>query len=177
VNKNWSFWDPQNPPKPTSFSATPHNPVGSLQRSPNRLAGGRGLADLPKNFIPSRPFGPWTLTLHALLERAARLLMHATLTTDWNSADVVPVLFACYWWLPFCCFCFLVFFAINVFVLSMYLSSPFGGLWDWILKTKWHSLTVTLYGQPFVKQFRPMLSDLCVWVCLSCNVGVLWPNG
>ena len=45
-----------------------------------------------------------------------------------------------------------------------------------------------IFGRPFVKRFRPILSDLCLSVlslcpvclsvCLSvCDVGVLWPNG
>jgi len=35
--------------------------------------------------------------------------------------------------------------------------------------------------RPFVKTVRPVLSDRCMPdclpMCLSCNVGVLWPNG
>jgi len=37
--------------------------------------------------------------------------------------------------------------------------------------------TRKLFGATVCKTVRPMLSDRCRSVCLSCNVGVLWQNG
>ena len=39
-------------------------------------------------------------------------------------------------------------------------------------------LEETVFGRPFVKQFALCYwTIVCVFVCLSCNVGVLRPNG
>jgi len=45
--------------------------------------------------------------------------------------------------------------------------------------THFRSFSSSLFGRPFVTRFAFAIGPLsvCVSLCLSCNVGVLWPNG